>query len=91
MAKESIAEKVFDVLFTKWWAALILGAVLIASGAFVFWGIMQNPGQGAELKRSGKQVLAAGVLAVCGLCLVAVGLFNLFGSAKTQSPDDDPA
>jgi hypothetical protein len=88
VAKEGIAERVFGVLFTRWWAGLLLGAALSAAGAFIFWGLAENPGQGVELKRSARQMVAAGALAFCGLCLMAVGVINLFGRGEPPSPED---
>jgi hypothetical protein len=87
MANERTVDKVFGILLTRWWASLVLGAALVAGGAYWFSGVAEAPGQRAELLRSARETLGAGALVLCGLCMIAVGLSNVFSRSSDSSEE----
>jgi hypothetical protein len=91
MAKEGLADKFIGLLFGRWWAGMLLGLVLIGAGAFVFWGLVEDPGQGAAPHRTGRTIVLSALMAGCGGLLTIIGVLNLFaGNPKDGSRADKP-
>jgi hypothetical protein len=93
MATERFFERLFGVVFGRWWAGLLFGAALIAGGALIFWALPTPEPGPLQQRRIGRQTFAAGALAFAGLCFIIVGLYNLFGrdSEDVEPPRDSQA
>jgi hypothetical protein len=82
----TVMDRICEILFFRWWGALLGGLAFFALAYLIWPGRPKNPDDARAFKANVQVALLSGAAALCGVGMLVVAVRNLLGLGGDEPP-----